>query len=689
MGSNRMPMLPPRWLNCPRMGSMIVDIFIPFKTPLDSKFDNFMEPEHIFHVDDVFQACEPYKLGFVLDLTKSKRFYNRREVLDMNCKHLKIECKGNEETPTQEQVDLFIRVVNQFLDSSSGDEKVGVHCTHGFNRTGFMIIAYLVEELNYGVDIAVKIFADARPPGIYKADYLEDLFTRYGNKEDCVPAPVLPAWCIEDGDGDRLHGSKRPHAPDDDFDRGSLKQTSSGSMDKTKLSRYDNSMAEAVSIGSLPSQRYPTPPKGTPKLMDGVSHVITLDQDSPEAHEARELADRLFRMGGCMYENGQPVFPNAQSSEGEDDSSEPATSNENTKRFKHPLRFRGSQPVSITQRNIEALISFDYCVSYKADGCRYLLLVSGPNQVYMIDRANFVYRVEVLHFPSVAWVKCVQQSGNIQSHSPSEFLSVADGHLRNTLLDGEMVLCHDPSKPPPSIHEEVTSGIPRFLIYDIVTLNGKPVGRSPFFERYSIIDKQVIWPRNTAGHLGLVNFGIQSFSVRRKQFRPLKETEELLKQEFIQSLDHVTDGLIFQPCGPDEFYVLGTCYQQLKWKPPHLNTVDFRCKIVYEAKVGEIPGYVGHLYLGGLNTPAAKLAHVGPKDKVLDGKIVECSLIPNLGWKVLRIRTDKTEPNYHKSGKAVIESIMFPVTAQNILMCVYQRGQKLAKSREVAGPSMK
>ncbi|VDP24585.1 unnamed protein product [Echinostoma caproni] len=115
-------------------------------------------------------------------------------------------------------------------------------------------------------------------------------------------------------------------------------------------------------------------------------------------------------------------------------------------------------------------------------------------------------------------------------------------------------------------------------------------------------------------------------------------------------MDHVTDGLIFQPCGPDEFYVLGTCPQQLKWKPPHLNTIDFRCKIVHEAKVGEIPGYVGHLYLGGLNTPSAKLAHVGPKDKMLDGKIVECSFMPGLGWKVLRIRTDKTEPNYHKSG---------------------------------------
>ncbi|GAA28184.2 mRNA-capping enzyme [Clonorchis sinensis] len=569
------------------MGDMILDVFIPFKTPLDSKFDNFIQPEQLFHVDHVFQTAEPYKLGLVVDLTKSKRFYNRREITDSNCKYLKIECKGNEERPTPEQVDLFIKVVNQFLDNNPGEQKVGVHCTHGFNRTGFLIVAYLVEELNYGVEIAVQIFADARPPGIYKSDYLQELFERYGSSEDCPPAPPLPDWCV-----------------------------------------------------------------GTPKFMEGVLRVATLDQDSVEAHEARELADRLCKIGAFVYSDGQLVFADGQSSNSESESSVPPNSDrleETNKRSKHPLRFRGSQPVSISVRNMESLVNYDYCVSYKADGCRYFLLISGPNKVYLIDRANFVYKPDVLHFPTVSWVKNMQQSGN-QIQSTSAFLTCPDGHLFNTLLDGEMVMCHDPSKSEAYMHENAANGTPRFLIYDAVTVNGQPIGRTPFFERYAAIDKQIIWPRNTAGHMGLVDFSAQSFSIRRKPFRPLNQTEELLKPEFAQHLDHITDGLIFQPCGPDEFYILGTCPQTLKWKPPHLNTIDFRCKIVHESKVGEIPGYVGQLYLGGLNVPSARLAHVGPKDKHLDGKIVECSLVPGVGWRVLRIRTDKTEPNYHKSG---------------------------------------
>lgn len=42
-----------------------------------------------------------------------------------------------------------------------------------------------------------------RPPGIYKQDYLLELFTRYGDAEDTPSAPPLPEWCSESDDGDR------------------------------------------------------------------------------------------------------------------------------------------------------------------------------------------------------------------------------------------------------------------------------------------------------------------------------------------------------------------------------------------------------------------------------------------------------------------------------------------------------
>jgi len=39
---------------------------------------------------------------------------------------------------------------------------LGVHCTHGFNRTGFMIATYLIETLDFDVTSALAQFAAAR-----------------------------------------------------------------------------------------------------------------------------------------------------------------------------------------------------------------------------------------------------------------------------------------------------------------------------------------------------------------------------------------------------------------------------------------------------------------------------------------------------------------------------------------------
>jgi len=51
------------------------------------------------------------------------------------------------------------------------------------------------------VEAAVAAFSQSRPPGIYKGDYLKELFRRYGDLEDAPPAPELPDWCFDDEDG--------------------------------------------------------------------------------------------------------------------------------------------------------------------------------------------------------------------------------------------------------------------------------------------------------------------------------------------------------------------------------------------------------------------------------------------------------------------------------------------------------
>lgn len=135
------------------------------------------------------------KLGLWIDLTNTKRFYDRKEVESRECQYMKLRCRGHGETPSVEQTQAFLEIVDDFSNQKPL-EYIGVHCTHGFNRTGFLIVAYMVLRLDCSVGAALTAFAKARPPGIYKQDYINELFQRYDDIEDAFQAPQRPDWCL-------------------------------------------------------------------------------------------------------------------------------------------------------------------------------------------------------------------------------------------------------------------------------------------------------------------------------------------------------------------------------------------------------------------------------------------------------------------------------------------------------------
>ena len=156
--------LPQRWLHCPRKAfSVIGDKFLAFKTPLDSRYDSEVTDEFLFHPEMVFASARnmKLKLGLWIDLTNTSRFYDRGIVEKTECKYVKLNCKGHGETPGPETVDIFIQLCSRFIQQNP-KEIIGVHCTHGFNRTGFLIVSYLVRELDWSVEAAVAEFAKVR-----------------------------------------------------------------------------------------------------------------------------------------------------------------------------------------------------------------------------------------------------------------------------------------------------------------------------------------------------------------------------------------------------------------------------------------------------------------------------------------------------------------------------------------------
>jgi len=195
---NRGP-VPPRWLHCPRKAMRLIQgKFLAFKTPLSSAYDNQVPEECRFNVDMFFAnlKSQKIKMGLWIDLTNTTRFYDRKTVEDYDCKYLKLQCRGHGETPSDEQTRTFVQVCRNFI-AHNPLEIIGVHCTHGFNRTGFLIISYLVEIDGSSVDAALAEFATVRPPGIYKDDYIKELYRRYDDMEDAPPPPPRPSWCLE------------------------------------------------------------------------------------------------------------------------------------------------------------------------------------------------------------------------------------------------------------------------------------------------------------------------------------------------------------------------------------------------------------------------------------------------------------------------------------------------------------
>lgn len=190
--------------------------FLAFKTPLDEKYDAQVPVENRFNPKMLFQAMKAHKvkIGLWIDLTNTSRFYDKRLVEEEECKYVKLSCKGHGETPSEDSVKAFIAVCKNYIAQNPLDI-VAVHCTHGFNRTGFLISAYLVEEFDWAIDMAVAEFTKVREPGIYKESYLKEIYKRYsGDEEDAPPAPTLPDWCYEedvatvDEDGEPIEKEK-------------------------------------------------------------------------------------------------------------------------------------------------------------------------------------------------------------------------------------------------------------------------------------------------------------------------------------------------------------------------------------------------------------------------------------------------------------------------------------------------
>ena len=96
-------------------------------------------------------------------------------------------------------VQQFVYEVGKFLSERAargGKGLVLVHCTHGFNRTGAMLVHFAQRTAAWPkLNENLKAFAAARPPGIYKPEYVKELFDEYLERRFSTTLdPPVPEW---------------------------------------------------------------------------------------------------------------------------------------------------------------------------------------------------------------------------------------------------------------------------------------------------------------------------------------------------------------------------------------------------------------------------------------------------------------------------------------------------------------
>lgn len=173
--------IPDRWLNYDPVGRDLRGTrFVPFKTPLDRSFFRGKQWRgELFDVDRIiaFAHQAGKTIGMVIDLTNTDKYYDKTEWGDHGVKYIKMKCPGHEVSEREDIVRRFVSSVDEFInDSRNGDKLIGVHCTHGLNRTGYLICRYLIDRMGWTAERAISEFEFSRGHPIERAHYKRSLY---------------------------------------------------------------------------------------------------------------------------------------------------------------------------------------------------------------------------------------------------------------------------------------------------------------------------------------------------------------------------------------------------------------------------------------------------------------------------------------------------------------------------------
>ncbi|KAM6442012.1 uncharacterized protein PHA67_021081 isoform 1-T2 [Liasis olivaceus] len=172
--------IPDGWRNVSPVGQPIPGTrFIAFKVPLKGAINHRLTPTQKFTPKDLIAAVKALnmELGLIIDLTYTTRYYDVKD-LPKSMEYKKLFTVGLE-VPDDPTILQFKKWVRKFLWENADNEKlIGVHCTNGINRTGYLICRYLIDVEGWDPETAIQAFGEARGHHMDGNIYLTDLKTQ-------------------------------------------------------------------------------------------------------------------------------------------------------------------------------------------------------------------------------------------------------------------------------------------------------------------------------------------------------------------------------------------------------------------------------------------------------------------------------------------------------------------------------
>ncbi|KAL7668132.1 hypothetical protein ACOME3_008847 [Neoechinorhynchus agilis] len=336
----------------------------------------------------------------IISLINNDPYYDNKEFTDyLNVPHFCLPCDGYKDYPKKEIKNRFIEICDSLLESNP-NSVIAVHCTRGYNESGFLVASYLIEKTKMKLRSAITEYQRYRAPGIQSPPFIHGLRlrcqrcdnyrehemavsietrTNYGSRQKAndenLETDIIDInrkkiaggrkRCISDSGEQRIPSRRRVSQSKRSKDNiSSCKRSSQVAQITESTSQEQSPSTKRIAVSAEQAVFGPQrkvvelPTKTNPSILDcsleDASQPTGLSQgfsvDVPYIYRLRYDTDQ--RKIDEIQQNITELCP-----------------------VSHGGGFIGSQQVSMTVNNIETLWQLSYRESCKAGGTRYLLFI--------------------------------------------------------------------------------------------------------------------------------------------------------------------------------------------------------------------------------------------------------------------------------------------------------------------------